>query len=435
MAVRHISALPFLSPFTSPVLRQSRQWSNLYQRAVLLQGLPLLSGYIANEIPSFLAGLWESVLRAVPKKKTSHMKKRHRQMAGKALKDVKSLTKCPGCGEPKKSHVLCPECVKDIKGQWAQAAIDKQKSKQYLSWGSADNAHSVDIFSLAVTSNQIISASGASALKIHSTKDTDFPLTQTIEAAHKIGCHHVVTSRNGLKAASIGFGGEFKIWNNNNGEWSEESALSNEIKEPDTWAICLSEDGRYLAGTTNNGHIKVWDLSNGEQFRDYETKGAFGACIDMSGDGKYIASGHQNGSIYMFSNETGRMPFSLSGLIKPVRAVAFSPGGKLLAAAGDSKVIVLYDTESGEQVTQLTGHSAWILSLDWSHTGEYLLSGSFDGKVKVWSIERRTCVATHSENDKAVWSVKWLPKIGRTEGFATAGASRSISFYREATGG
>lgn len=63
------------------------------------------------------------------------------------------------------------------------------------------------------------------------------------------------------------------------------------------------------------------------------------------------------------------------GLVKPVRAVAFSPGGKLLAAAGDSKVIVLYDTASGEQVANLTGHSAWIMSLDWSNTGEYLLSG------------------------------------------------------------
>lgn len=114
MAVRHISALPFLSTFTSPVLRPPRQWSTIYQHAVLLQGLPVLSGYIANEIPSFLAGLWGSVLRAVPKKKTSHMKKRHRQMAGKALKDVKSLSKCPGCGEPKRSHVLCPTCVKGI---------------------------------------------------------------------------------------------------------------------------------------------------------------------------------------------------------------------------------------------------------------------------------------------------------------------------------
>ncbi|KAK4955469.1 hypothetical protein LTR28_006040 [Elasticomyces elasticus] len=42
-------------------------------------------------IPAFVSGIWDSVLRAVPKKKTSHMKKRHRQMAGKALKDVTAL--------------------------------------------------------------------------------------------------------------------------------------------------------------------------------------------------------------------------------------------------------------------------------------------------------------------------------------------------------
>ena len=132
--------------------------------------------------------------------------------------------------------------------------------------------------------------------------------------------------------------------------------------------------------------------------------------------------------------------------------MAFSPGGKLLAAAGDSKVIALYDVSSGEQVANLTGHGAWIFSLDWSNTGEYLLSGyvypsqeitykfyhsyrAFDGKAKVWSVEQRTCVATHTETEKTLWSVKWLPKTGRSEGFATAGANRSISFYREATGG
>ena len=63
------------------------------------------------------------------------------------------------------------------------------------------------------------------------------------------------------------------------------------------------------------------------------------------------------------------------GLVKSVRAVAFSPGGKLLAAAGESKVIALYDVSSGEQVAILAGHGAWIFSLDWSDTGEYLLSG------------------------------------------------------------
>ncbi len=73
--------------------------------------------------------------------------------------------------------------------------------------------------------------------------------------------------------------------------------------------------------------------------------------------------------------------------------------------------------------------------MDWSDTGEYVLSGSFDGKVKVWSVDQRVCLATHNETDKSLWSVKWLPKTRKSEAFATAGANRSISFYREATGG
>ncbi|KAJ5369599.1 54S ribosomal protein L32 [Penicillium cosmopolitanum] len=76
---------------------------------------------ISITIPPLLADLWESVLRAVPKKKTSHMKKRHRQMAGKALKDVQSLNKCPGCGQVKRAHLLCPHCVRDIRDSWKTA--------------------------------------------------------------------------------------------------------------------------------------------------------------------------------------------------------------------------------------------------------------------------------------------------------------------------
>jgi superkiller protein 8 len=156
----------------------------------------------------------------------------------------------------------------------------------------------------------------------------------------------------------------------------------------------------------------------------------------QSADGRFTASGHESGNIYVFSNDTARLLHSLPGLIKPIRTLAFSPGGKLLAAAGDARIIGLYDYASGEQVANLKGHDAWITSLSWSHTGEYLLSGGLDGKVKVWSVERRECVATHSETDKALWAVTWLPKgVGRSERFATAGGNRSVAFYREATGG
>jgi len=66
---------------------------------------------IVVPIPGIVSDIWESILRAVPKKKTSHMKKRHRQMAGKALKDVTALNTCSSCGRQKRAHILCPYCV------------------------------------------------------------------------------------------------------------------------------------------------------------------------------------------------------------------------------------------------------------------------------------------------------------------------------------
>lgn len=76
----------------------------------------------------------------------------------------------------------------------------------------------------------------------------------------------------------------------------------------------MSEEGQFLASTTYDGRINVWDLLNDQKkIREYETKGSFGLCIDMSRDGKFTASGHENGAIYVFNNDTGRMAYSLPG--------------------------------------------------------------------------------------------------------------------------
>ncbi|KAI4162566.1 MAG: hypothetical protein LQ342_003797 [Letrouitia transgressa] len=245
-------------------------------------------------------------------------------------------------------------------------------SKQYLTTHTIDNAHETDIFSIAVTPNRIVSASGASNLIFHSTAEPEFLVAQTLDGAHELGCHHLAASENGEVIASAGFSGEVLLWKQDNDRWTEMDGN----KAGEIWAIALSSDGRYLAATSVDGRINVWDnLSDQTKIREYETKGSFGMSIDLSLDGRYTASGHENGNIYIFNNDSGRLLHSLPGLAKAVRAVAFSPGSKLLAAAGDAKLIGLYDVSSGEQVANLSGHAAWIFSLDWSDTGEYLLSG------------------------------------------------------------
>lgn len=143
------------------------------------------------------------------------------------------------------------------------------------------------------------------------------PLEQVLDNAHKLGCHHIVTSRNGGKAASVGFGGEVKTWNvTENGTWvGDKESIIEGNKTGEIWAVSLSDDGQFLASTTFDGRINVWDLANGnKKIREYETKGSFGLCIDMSRDGKFTASGHENGAVYVFNNDTGRMLYSLPGM-------------------------------------------------------------------------------------------------------------------------
>lgn len=62
------------------------------------------------------------ILKAAPKKKTSHMKRRQR-LYGPGDKHVKlnnNLNRCPACGHYKRSHFLCMNCVGQIRKFWKQ---------------------------------------------------------------------------------------------------------------------------------------------------------------------------------------------------------------------------------------------------------------------------------------------------------------------------
>ena len=94
------------------------------------------------------------------------------------------------------------------------------------------------------------------------------------------------------------------------------------------------------------------------------------------------------------------------------------------------------DTFAGlERYWRVSTERVSALRLSYPLISLIIILRAFDGKLKVWSTDQRACVATHTETELALWSVKWLPKVGKSEGFAIAGANRSISLYREATGG
>ncbi|KAF2673710.1 hypothetical protein BT63DRAFT_421838 [Microthyrium microscopicum] len=82
-----------------------------------MSALPIPVGQLPRP-SSILQDIWDGILRAVPKKKTSKSRSRSRQFAGKALKDVMFIVKCPSCGRPKRAVYLCPYCVNAVRTYW-----------------------------------------------------------------------------------------------------------------------------------------------------------------------------------------------------------------------------------------------------------------------------------------------------------------------------
>jgi len=105
--VRPVLDLPLLQRLSQPFHLMPTPFAALAMPALSLPKIPTI------------ADIWEGILKAVPKKKTSHRKRRQRFMAGKGLKDITSLNKCAACGRVKRAHILCPYCVNGR--QWRSA--------------------------------------------------------------------------------------------------------------------------------------------------------------------------------------------------------------------------------------------------------------------------------------------------------------------------
>lgn len=57
------------------------------------------------------------ILRAAPKKRTSHRRRREKLYASgdKKIKPLENLVRCPACGHVKRSHFMCMHCFAEIR--------------------------------------------------------------------------------------------------------------------------------------------------------------------------------------------------------------------------------------------------------------------------------------------------------------------------------
>jgi len=148
------------------------------------------------------------------------------------------------------------------------------------------------------------------------------------------------------------------------------------------------------------GQIKIWDVADSTLlFSVGNFSMGLPNDIDLSNDGQQFISG--NGSVYCsaFSGCTrdraGQFEFTINGSqlfsnTNPdgiIYSIAYSPDNSIIAAGtgyNNSGHINIYDQQYNLLRT-LPGHSSRTRSLIFTHDGQQLISGGYDGFIRVWN--------------------------------------------------
>jgi hypothetical protein len=138
-------------------------------------------------------------------------------------------------------------------------------------------------------------------------------------------------------------------------------------------------DSRRMISASEDGTLRVWDLSALDHHRTSSDDGRTGARAGSSGDG----------------SESGPALLTLEGHTRTVWACAATADGKRVVSASADRTLKVWDLLSGRALATLEGHTSSVSACALTTDGRCIVSASEDRTLKVWDLETYACLFTH----------------------------------------
>jgi WD40 repeat protein len=192
----------------------------------------------------------------------------------------------------------------------------------------------------------------------------------------------VAFSPDGTKLAAAGADRALRVWEVATGK---ELAL---IEDHADWIfdLAFSPDGKRIATASRDKTSKVFDVEKKESIATFPGHGDTVYCVAFAPDGKSVVTGGADNQVRVWNpDDDAKQTRVVGGFAGAIFRLQFHPDGKTLLACGADKTARIFENFAPKSTLQ--GHNDWVYSLALSPDGKTLATGSWDGEVRLWTLE------------------------------------------------
>ena len=220
--------------------------------------------------------------------------------------------------------------------------------------------------------------------------------------AHTDAVQSVALSPNGKVIASASDDGTVKLWDLT----ADNPNPIKEIKDQGGWvqAVVFLNDQQIITAGQDK-QIKIIDIASGKILKTLSGHTNLIRSLAIAPASDLLVSGSYDNSVNLWQISTGKLSRSLKGHQDKVLSVAISPDGKQVVSASRDKTVKVWDAQTGEELKTLKGHLEGFTSVLITPNGKQVISGSSDKVIRVWDLASGKPLYTLTGHEDAISAI------------------------------
>lgn len=206
--------------------------------------------------------------------------------------------------------------------------------------------------------------------------------------------------------------------------WSQGGSFVREFKGDRSWKFAaeFSPNGELIASTGANGIVQRWQLDGTAIQPLRDASGSAIASLAYSPVQADLVTGGQDKQLRLWNAE-GELVRAWFAHDAPIQKVVFSPNGEWIVSSSLDGAVKLWQASTGKLIAPLVGHRGEVRAIAISDS--MIATGSLDRSIKLWKLDG-TLIKTLNGHQEQIYSLAFSPDGDR---FASASLDKTIKLW------